>query len=177
MARARKLTLGPLLVLALALSVAESAGAEIKVGFVNLPKLLQEAPQTKAVEERMEREFAPKDRDLLEQQRQVQRLKDELIKNAAVMSSAERQRQESDIRAMQRELRRSQDEFREDLNLFRSQELSKLQQKVIKVIQALAKSERYDLVVTDGVVYAGPKVDITNVVLERLRAEYKTSGN
>ena len=44
------------------------------------------------------------------------------------------------------------------------------------MIQALAKSEKYDLIVSDGVIFAGERVDITDMILERLRADFKKSS-
>jgi outer membrane protein len=85
------------------------------------------------------------------------------------MSVAERQRQESDLRQMRREIRRLEDEFREDVNLRRSQELGKLQRLVVEVIQKLAKAEKFDLIISDGVIYAGDTVDITDKVIARLK--------
>ncbi len=164
---------GALLVLAAGMLAAQTASAEMKVGFVNVAKVLELAPQAEAARNRIEREFAPKDRELLQQQKDVRGLEDRLVKNAAVLSEAERQRKETEIRAAKRELRRQQDEFREDLNLRRSQELSKLQQKVTEVIQSLAKAEKYDLIVSDGVIFAGKRVDITDKILERLRGDFK----
>ncbi len=163
-------------VLAAGMLSAQAAIAEVKVGFVNVAKVLELAPQAEAARNRIEREFAPKDRELLQQQKDVRGLEDRLVKNAAVLSEAERQRQEAEIRASKRDLRRAQDEFREDLNLRRSQELSKLQQKVTEVIQTLAKAENYDLIVSDGVIFAGQRVDITDMILERLRADFKNSS-
>lgn len=167
---------GAPLVLAAGMLAAQAAYAEIKVGFVNVAKVLELAPQAEAARNRIEREFAPKDRELLQQQKDVRSLEDRLVKNAAVLSEAERQRKENEIRAAKRELRRQQDEFREDLNLRRSQELSKLQQKVTEVIQTLAKAENYDLIVSDGVIFAGERVDITDKILERLRADFKQTS-
>jgi outer membrane protein len=155
---------------------AQAASAEVKVGFVNVARVLELAPQAEAARTRIEKEFAPRDRELLQQQKDVRSLEDRLVKNAAVLSEAERQRKETDIRASKRELRRAQDEFREDLNLRRSQELSKLQQTVTEVIQTLAKAEKYDLIVSDGVIFAGKRVDITDKILERLRANFKSSS-
>ena len=97
------------------------------------------------------------------------------MKNAAVLSASERERQESDLRQLKRELRRSQDEFREDLNLRRSQELSALQRMVTEVIQAMARQEGYDLIMAEGVIFAGDRVDVTKQVIERLRSEFKQS--
>ena len=164
------------LVLTLSVFAAPAASAEAKLGFVNVAKVLELAPQAEAARNRIEREFAPKDRELLQQQKDVRSLEDRLVKNAAVLSDVERQRTETEIRAAKRELRRAQDEFREDLNLRRSQELSKLQQKVTEVIQVLAKAEKYDLIVSDGVIFAGSRVDITDMILERLRADFKNAS-
>jgi outer membrane protein len=164
------------MVLAVGMFAVQAASAQVKVGFVNVAKVLELAPQAEAARNRIEREFAPKDRELLQQQKDVRSLEDRLVKNAAVLSEAERQRKETEIRAAKRDLRRAQDEFREDLNLRRSQELSKLQQEVTEVIQTLAKAEKYDLIVSDGVIFAGKRVDITDKILERLRADFKTSS-
>jgi outer membrane protein len=164
------------LILAVGMFAAQAASAQVKVGFVNVAKVLELAPQAEAARSRIEREFAPKDRELLQQQKDVRSLEDRLVKNAAVLSEAERQRKEAEIRAAKRDLRRAQDEFREDLNLRRSQELSKLQQKVTQVIQILAKAEKYDLIVSDGVIFAGERVDITDKILERLRADVKSTS-
>jgi outer membrane protein len=144
------------------------ASAQMKVGFVSVNKILDDAPQAQAASKRIEREFAPRDRSIIAQQKELRAMEDKLVKNAAVMSATERQRQESEIRALRREIRRLRDEFQEDLNLRRSQELSKLQRKVVEVIRKLAESENYDLIVGDGVIYAGKRVDITDKVIQRL---------
>lgn len=145
------------------------AAAQIKVGFVNVPKVLDQAPQAQAADQRLEKEFGPRDSEILRMKRELVALNEKLSKNAAVMSNTERQRQESDLRQMRREIRRLEDEFREDVNLRRSQELGKLQRRVVEVIQDLAKAESFDLIISDGVIYAGPKVDITDKVIARLK--------
>ncbi len=164
------------LVLAVGMLAAQAAAAEVKVGFVDVRKVMELAPQSEEARNSIEKEFAPRDRELLQQQKEVRSLEDRLVKNAAVLSEVERQRKETDIRASKRELRRAQDEFREDLNLRRSQELSKIQQTAREVIQKFAKAEKYDLVVSEGVIFAGKRVDITDKILERLRADFKSSS-
>ena len=164
------------LVLAVGMLAAQAAAAEVKIGFVDVRKVMELAPQSEEARNSIEKEFAPRDRELLQQQKEVRSLEDRLVKNAAVLSEVERQRKETDIRASKRELRRAQDEFREDLNLRRSQELSKIQQTAREVIQKFAKAEKYDLIVSEGVVFAGKRVDITDKILERLRADFKSSS-
>ena len=151
-------------------------GADVKVGFVNVAIVLDQAPQAAHARARIEREFAPRDREILSLQQEIRTLEDKLVKNAAVLSASERERQEAELRQLKRELRRSQEEFREDLNLRRSQELSALQRMVTEVIQDMARGENYDLIVTDGVVFAGDRVNITRRVIERLKSDFQESG-
>ena len=86
------------------------------------------------------------------------------------MSATERERQSGDIRRLRREVRTNQGEFREDLNLARSREMTKLQRRVVQVIKDMAKAEKYDLIIGEGVIYAGDKVNITDKVLAKLKA-------
>ena len=164
----RQQALGILCALALGV-VSPSVVAQMKVGFVNVNKILDDAPQAQAASKRIEKEFAPRDRSIIAQQKELRGMEDRLVKNGAVMSATERERADAEIRSLRREIRRLRDEFREDLNLRRSQELSKLQTKVVQVIQALAKAENYDLILSDGVIYAGKRVDITDTVIEQLK--------
>ncbi len=144
--------------------------AELKVGFVNISKVLDQAPQAQAASRRIEKEFSPRDRELVEQQKELRKMEDRLVKNGAVMSATERERQSADIRKLRREIRTSQGEFREDLNLARSREMTKLQRRVVQVIKDMAKAEKYDLIIGDGVIYAGDKVNITDKVLAKLKS-------
>ena len=164
-------------VVAAAHAVQPSAfGQEFKVGFVNVPRVMDAAPQAIAARARIDDEFAPRDRELVLLQRDLNEKEDHLVKNSAIMSASERTKLEEEVRRLRRELRRSQEEFREDLNLRRSHELSKLQRNITEVIQALARADSYDIILTDGVVFAGERVDITELVIDRLRVESE-SGN
>jgi len=143
--------------------------AEIKIGFVNVAQVLQQAPQAAEAKKRLEKEFAPRDKRLVAQQKELKKLEEKLARDAAVMSDAERRKLERDILSKQREVKRAQEEFREDFNLRRNEELGKLQRKIFEAIKALAKEEQYDLLLTDGVVYASDKVDVTAKVQKKLQ--------
>ena len=143
--------------------------AEVKVGFVNTVKLMEEAPQAKEAISKMESEFAPREKELVAIQRDIKQAEDKLSRDAAVMSDADRGKVERDLASRKRELKRSQDEFREDLNIRRNEELAKLQRRLYDAIVDLAKADNYDLIVSEGVVYASTRIDITDAVLERLK--------
>lgn len=142
---------------------------ELKVGYVNASQLLEKAPQADAARNNLEKEFAPRDKRLVAEQKELRQMEEKLNRDGAVMSDTERQKMERDIVSRKRDLKRARANFREDLNIRRNEELAKLQKLIVDTIRALAKEGEYDLVLTDAVLYASDKVDITSVVLERLK--------
>ncbi|MAT65368.1 MAG: hypothetical protein CMN57_06960 [Gammaproteobacteria bacterium] len=143
--------------------------AEVKVGFVNTAKLMEEAPQAQDASKQMETEFAPREKELISLQREIKQMEDKLTRDGAVMSESERNKAERELLNQKRDLKRSQDEFREDLNIRRNELLARLQKELNDAIVALAKEDGYDLVLFEGVVFASDRIDITDAVLERLR--------
>jgi outer membrane protein len=142
--------------------------AELKVGYVNAVKVIEEAPQGEAALRRLEAEFGPRDRKIVEMQNRIKRLEEELEKNVLVLKESERRAREHEILMLKRDLRRETQEFREDYNLRRNEELAALQKLVHKVIVEIAKQENYDLILHEGVITASPRVDITDKVLRKL---------
>jgi len=84
------------------------------------------------------------------------------------MGESERRKLERDIIAKKREIKRSQQEFSEDFNMRRNEELGKLQRRILEAIRALAKDEKFDLLLTDGVIFASPQIDVTEQVQKKL---------
>jgi len=147
------------------------ASAEFRVGFVNTVKLMEKAPQARAAISKMEAEFAPREKEIVALQREVKKIEEKLAKDSAVLSEEKRRKIERELISKRRELKRAQDEFREDLNIRRNEELTKLQKQLYDAIVNFAKEENYDLIVSEGVVYASKRVDVTDQLLERLKKE------
>lgn len=142
---------------------------DYKIGAVNTIRLLEQSPQAENLRAQIEKEFAPKDRELVAAQKKLKDMEDRLAKDAAIMSESERRNLERDIINDRRELKRSQDEFREDLTFRRNEEMAKIQKEIIEAIQSVAKNNGFDVVLTEGVIYASAKVDITALVVDALK--------
>lgn len=145
-----------------------TAQAEFKFGFVNPVKVMESARQVESANSRLEQEFAPRQRRIVSAQQDIKKMEERLSRDGAIMSEEEQRRISRDVLSMKRDLKREQDEFREDYNLRRNEELDKLQKKIIEVIQDIAREEAYDFILSDGVVWASDRVDITEKVLKRL---------
>lgn len=147
---------------------------DLKVGFVNVGRVIEKAPQGEAALKELEEEFGPRDREIRAMREEVKRLEEELLKNDLVLDESARTEKELELRDKRRALRRATSEFREDYNLRRNEELNALQKLVIKAIVEIAKEESYDLIVHEpAVVYASDQIDMTERVLERLRSQVK----
>ncbi|MES9956474.1 MAG: OmpH family outer membrane protein [Sedimenticola sp.] len=154
------------------LTLGGMASAEgIRIGVVNPNKLVEKSPQYDQVRKELEGEFKRRNEDLIAKQKQLKKLEDKLSRDSAVMSASEVKRLEQDIRSRKRQLKNTRDEYREDLNLRRSEELNKLLRYVTEVVNQVAAEEKLDLVLSQGIVYASNRVDLTNRVLDRLKAQ------
>ena len=100
--------------------------AEMKIGFVNAIKVMESAPQVERANSRLEKEFAPRQREIVNAQQDIKKIEERLAKDGAIMSETESSKLNRDLRDKKRELKRQQEEFREDYNIRRSEELDKL---------------------------------------------------
>lgn len=145
-----------------------SAAADYKIGFVNTERLFREAAPAKRAQAKIEKEFAARDAEIQKLAKQVRDLQANLDRDGATMSDADRRGKERDLANQSRDLQRMQREFREDINLRKNEEISALQDRANKVIQQIATSEKYDLILQDPVVYASQRIDITDKVIKAL---------
>lgn len=150
------------------------AAADLKVGYVDAKKVLEQAPQAQAMMDKLEKEFKPRKDEVVATQDKLKRVQDKLNRDGDVMSDAERTRAQSEEVALRRELQRHQEDFQDDLNLRRNQELSKLQVLVNEAINAIGGDGKYDLILYDGIAFANPRLDLTNEVLDWL-SKHNTS--
>jgi outer membrane protein len=148
-------------------AVSAQTTAGLKIGVINVAKLLDQAPQAQAAMAALQEEFAPRQRDIVSMQKDLQQKQDTLQRDSAVMGEEERANLERDIREAQRNVQREQNEYTEDLNIRRNEELSKLQRSLLQEVQTYARNARYDLVVADVLFYSSA-VDITEEVLKGL---------
>lgn len=143
-----------------------------KIAFVNQAKLLQKAPQAESARSKLQKEFSKRDKSLVSLQKQIKSSATKLQKDAAILSASELNKLKRKITLLRRDLERDKAAFKEDLSIRQNEELVKLQKSVLKSIQTIAKNENYDLIISDGVIYASKQIDITDKILALLKKQY-----
>jgi outer membrane protein len=154
-----------------------AAAQELKIGVVNVPLLMDRAPQTKAAMDALQEEFAPRQREFTASAKELEDLTAKLQKDAAVMGETERRNADKQLRDLQREVTRLQTEFQEDLNLRQNEELGNLQRSLLAEVQLYAQTQGFDLVVGDGVLYASTAVNITDEVLRAIETSFTATSS
>ena len=59
--------------------------ADLKIGFVNIPAVLEKAPQAEKAKKRLEEKFSPRDKQLAAQAKEIQTMEEKLAKDAALI--------------------------------------------------------------------------------------------
>lgn len=144
--------------------------ADTKIGYVQVDKVLQNAPQTAESGKKLEKEFSPRTAELERLQKQIQTQEAALKKDALTMSASDKSKKDRDLSEMKIDFQRRQRELSEDINIRKNEELSGLQDRINKAVTAVAEADGYDLVIYGGVAFASKKIDITDNVLKQLNA-------
>jgi outer membrane protein len=159
-----------LAVVALAAVAAQPVSAqELKIGYVNSERVLREAAPAQAAQKKLEVEFGKRQREMTESEQRLKAAADKLEKDGPTLAAADRARRERELVEQDRDLQRKRREFQEDLNQRRNEELSAVVERANRAIKQIFDSEKYDLILQE-VIFAGPRVDITDKVIRVLNA-------
>jgi outer membrane protein len=176
-ARGRRLVPFLCLVLALAGTSASTAAEGGRIGYVDMKRLIDSAPQLKAGRELLEREFAERDMALRVEQQRLAELEARQRREAGVVDAATAEATAREIEALRRNLERTRARLREDLNRRAQEEYKRRWDAMQDQVTAFARENGYDLIVESPVVYASPSIDVTDAILERLRRDVPEAEN
>ena len=149
---------------------------DVKIGFVNATRLMNEIPQATNLKEKLQLEFAPRDKKISDMQTDLKKLEDTRSKNAPLLTEENRSNLDHDILKLTRDIRRSREEYLEDLNIRRNEGLGVLQKLVTEAINSFAKSNNYDFIFSSSVLFASNRVDLTDKLIVYLKKEYQVSN-
>jgi len=142
---------------------------DLKIGYVNSERVLREATPAKAAQSKLEAEFSKREKELNDQGVRLKAAADKLEKEAPTLSESERGRRQRELVEQDRDLQRKRREFQEDLNQRKNEELAAVVERANRVIKQIFDAEKYDVILQE-VVFAGPRVDITDKVIKSLNA-------
>jgi outer membrane protein len=164
------------MLLGLLLPIATWAQSQ-KIGYVDMKRLLDNAPQVAAGRQRIEAEFSGRDKQLQVEKVRLAELEAREARDSAVMPKTAADALQREIQTLRRTIDRTIVKLNEDLKKRRDEELNRRWPEINDALIAYARENGFDLVLPAPVLYASPKVDITDEVLAKLRAQAQAGGN
>jgi len=147
--------------------VLHAQGTNFKIGYVNTERILRDAPPAKAAQQKLEKEFGARDKELQALARKLKETGELLDRDATVMKPADLRQKQRDFADMEKDFQRRQREFREDLSQRRNEELAQVLEKANQAIKSIAEAENYDIIVQEAVV-TSKRIDITDKIIKAL---------
>ncbi|MGI9317147.1 MAG: OmpH family outer membrane protein [bacterium] len=152
----------------------------LKIGVVDIPRLLQESPQFQEARSKLEDEFVPREREIIAKQAALEEKAKKLEQDMPVMGESEREAAQRDLRNDERDLVRAQSQYREDGQEREAEIMRAMQQEILEQIYAYGQEQQYDIILQagpSGAIFASTKVDITLALIQRLQSTGNNSGN
>ena len=147
--------------------------ADLKIGVVSVERILTEAPQVDAVNTTMLERFGPQRDALQALEKEITKMQEDYKRNELVMTEDKLNDLKKDIITKIQKLKQTEAVLSQEVSTVRNQELAVLQQQVRSIINDIAKKGKYSLVLSEGVAYTDDKLDITNKVLDEMKAAFK----
>ncbi|MDT8448722.1 MAG: OmpH family outer membrane protein [Wenzhouxiangellaceae bacterium] len=160
-----------LFMLAAMISGALSA-QDIRIGYVDMKRLLDNAPQVIARRAELDLEFRPINNQLMADEERLLQMEQELAAANGLTPEQVNARQR-EIRNLQRSIQRRREDLADELNFRRNRQIKELGEEIEVAVQTVARREGYDLVLSSPVAYASEAIDITGKVLDFLEMDYE----
>lgn len=174
-----KTTVHIVIAVCLLVLLASVAGAQtIKIAYVNSETILRELPEAQQVKKELETTIKGWQDDLEKMGKDLQEAVDDYQKKQALMdpkAKADREKALQDMQQKARDYQMQKFDAREgDAVKLREKKFQPIQDKVLKVIEAVAKEDGFNYVfdkleTATNLLYADPKFDLTYKVLDRLK--------
>lgn len=177
MRRAAAFGVAVLLALSVAPASAQEAAAppeDADFVYVNSQEILRQAPGASEAQQTWSRELEEYRSEVQELAAEIDSLQQTLESQRDMLSPEAVERREQEIRQKQQELSQRAQELEQRAARRREELLGPILQEVGAVIEQIRAEHGYDMVFdisTSGVRAAAPRLDITDLVLRRLRAQ------
>jgi outer membrane protein len=158
------------LVLALfLLTVVPVLAAEVKLGYVDLQKALNLSESGKAAKEKIQKKVKDHEGAIDARQKELKKLKDELEKQALLLSEEARGAKERDYQQKLKEFQRYTKDIQDELQQQDADFTRQILEDLFKVIKGIGEKEGYTMILEQSessLLYADDKIDLTDKVIK-----------
>ncbi len=167
----------PTLLLALA-AVPAGARADLKIGYVDLQRALNEVDEGKSAKALLQRDFADKQKTLDAKKAEFEKLQADFEKQSVVMSEQARKDKTADLDRRARDLQALFVNLQKDLSERERDATRGIFDRMNGIVREIAEADGFTYVFEKGagIVYAPASLDVTNELIRKYNAKYPGTG-
>ena len=167
----RKILLSIILIPLLTIAMVRGAFAEMKIGFINAQKVFETSKPGKEAQKILEEYVGSRQKVIDIDKAELERLQEELIKQGSILTPEARKEKEETLNRKMSDYTKKARELEKEVNRKKEEVLTEFNKKFEKMVEALAKKEKYDLILDKNertVIYGKESLDLTDKVIAEM---------
>jgi outer membrane protein len=143
--------------------------ADLKIGVVNMKRLLTEAPQVEVISQKLQKQFSGPKKELEALAESIKKMEKDFKRDQLMMTESKLTKNKQKLVSEIKKIREMSERLNKEFQTVQNQELAVFRDVVSNVLNRLAKQEKYDLILNDGVIHASKALDMTDLILAELK--------
>ena len=157
------------IVLFLLALLATSINAQsIKIGYIDVEKVINSLSQYQHDNDSLIQQFEPKKQQLLALFKHIELLKENLNNVDKSINNENYQKELDNIRELEASFQKETELWQQQLNQKKYESLQKIETMINLAIEEFAISENYDLILYQNAAFASDQVNITNQIISKI---------
>jgi len=141
----------------------------IKIGYINTEYVVNNLPQYHQSIDKISKEFEPKKQELLDLFKHIELLRAKINTINKSKNDETLKIQTSKLLALEQNFSQETEFWQQTMNIKKNELLQKIELLINTIVNEIAISENYDLILYENAAFVSDKVDITKKVSERIQ--------
>jgi len=163
--------------LAFVLTFVSFVKADVKIGVVDLYRVLNESEEGKKAVSELQSLLDSRQKTLEEKQKKIQALREEYEKKKSVLSEEARKSKEEEIERLGRDLQRTAADYQVELQKKQNEITQSMLKEIRQIINEFAQKEGYNLILEKAeqfIIYNTANIDVTDKIISLFNQKTST---
>src|SRR5262245_9560228 len=157
-----------LVIAALMLSASSALAEEVKIGYVDMQRALNETEDGRKAKAALKKVFDQKQKELDEQQEELKKAAEDLEKKRTLLPADKVREKEAELQARMQKVQQTYLRHQQELSQKEQEATAKIFDGMTRTIGRIAQQENFSMIFDKtGIVYAKPHLDMTNELIRR----------
>ena len=143
------------------------AQERIKIGFIDIQRVVQESQAGKRAKERFQAQVKKAEADIVKERQELDRMKSDLEKKGPLLKEEERRNLEAEFQKRSVTLQRTMTDYQQELQAKNNQLMSDILKELEAIVNEVGKADKFTLILERSqILYSDQGIDITSKVIE-----------